>query len=727
MYAEILTQYEVKSLDRTFTYEVPSNLQDIIQVGMKVSIPFARKDINGFVISLSNNKPDCNYEIKQIKDIINKDIKLNKELMELGKFIQDKTLCTLMTAYQTMLPRALKIANKKDSYDKYQTYVELNQDIDTIDRYIETHPRSKKQIEILDILRDGRAIKGEVNSSSLKTLIKLGLVKEEKESVYRINRIVERDRELLLTDEQLDAYSKVELDSNNTYLLHGVTGSGKTEVYMHLAKNVIDQGKSVIMLVPEISLTTQIVNRFYQRFGNDVAIYHSNLSDGEKYDEYKKILNGDAHIVVGARSAIFAPVDNLGLIIIDEEHSNTYKQSNNPRYHAIDIAKKRCEYHNCPLILGSATPSLESMARAQKGVYTYLPLTKRVGKAKIPEVEIVNMATEYKKKNMVLSEPLKFAILDALDNNSQVMLFLNRRGYSTLINCVSCGYTYKCPHCDITLTYHKSTNKLKCHYCDYSIYLKNDICPECGERAIRDYGLGTEKIEAEIKELYPSARVVRMDADTTTKKGSHEDIINGIENHQYDIIIGTQMISKGLDFPDVTLVGIINADSSLNIPDFRSGENTFSLLSQVSGRAGRSNKLGKVIIQTFNPDNKTLYYVKNNDYLGNYKYEMNIRRMLKYPPYCYLISVKVIGKDYDNTSKEVIKVANYLKNNKEQETIILGPTTASQFKIKDLYRFQILIKYRFDDKIFKALKELDNMFMDKKDLNIEIDIDPLTI
>lgn len=727
MYAEVLVQYEVKSLDHTFTYEVPESLQSIIQVGMKVSIPFGRKDINGFVISLGNIKPDSEFEIKEIKSIINQDIKLNKELMDLGKFIQDKTLCTLMTAYQTMLPRALKVDNKKESYDKYQVYVELNEDIDTIDRYIYSHPRSKKQIEILDILRDGRALKGEVNSSSLKTLIGLGLVKEVKESVYRINRIVERDHEHELTEEQVMAYDAVDLNKNQTYLLHGVTGSGKTEVYMHLAKQVIDQGKCVIMLVPEISLTTQIVNRFYQRFGNDVAIYHSNLSDGEKYDEYKKILNGDAHIVVGARSAIFAPVDNLGLIIIDEEHSSTYKQGNNPRYHAIDIAKKRCEYHNCPLVMGSATPSLESMARAQKGVYTYLPLTKRVGEAKIPKVEIVDMAPEYKKKNMALSESLKFAILDALGNNEQVMLFLNRRGYSTLINCVSCGYTYKCPHCDITLTYHKSTNKLKCHYCDYSIILKDDVCPECGERAIRDYGLGTEKIESEIKDLYPSARVVRMDADTTAKKGAHESIINGIENHEYDIIIGTQMISKGLDFPNVTLVGIINADSSLNIPDFRSGENTFSLLNQVSGRAGRSSKIGKVIIQTFNPDNKTLFFVQNNDYLGNYKYEMNIRKILKYPPYCYLISVKVTGKDYDKTSKEVLKVANYLKNNKEKETIILGPTTASQFKIKDVYRFQILIKYRFDETIIKALKELDTMFIDKKDLNIEIDIDPLEI
>ena len=727
MYANVLVQYEVKSLDHTFTYEVPDNLKDIIQVGMKVSIPFGKKNINGFVISLTKEKPDSEYEIKSIIDIINKDIKLNDELMELGKYIQDKTLCTLMTAYQTMLPRALKVDNKKESYDKYETYVELNQDIDTIDRYIFSHQRSKKQIEILNILRDGRTLKGEVNSSSLKTLIKLDLVKEVKESVYRINRIVERTKEFNLTEEQKNAYNQVKLNQEHTYLLHGVTGSGKTEVYMHLAKDCLDQGKTVIMLVPEISLTTQIVNRFYQRFGQDVAIYHSNLSDGEKYDEYKKILNGDAHIVVGARSAIFAPVDNLGLIIIDEEHSSTYKQGNNPRYHALDIAKERAKYHNCPLVLGSATPSLESMARAMKNVYTYLPLTKRVGNAKIPKVEIVDMAPEYKKRNMVLSDALKENIMQCLENNEQVMLFLNRRGYSTLISCTSCGYTYKCPHCDITLTYHKSNNKLKCHYCDYSIYLKDDVCPECHERAVRDYGLGTEKIESEIKELYPSYKVVRMDADTTTRKGAHESIINGIENHEYDIVIGTQMISKGLDFPNVTLVGIINADSSLNIPDFRSGENTFSLLNQVSGRAGRSEKLGKVIIQTFNPDNKTLYYVQNNDYMGNYNYEMGLRKMLKYPPYCYMISVRVTGKNYESTSKEVLRVANYLRNNKEDNTIILGPTTCTQFKIKDIYRFQIIIKYRFDEKVINALKELDKMFIEKKDLNIEIDIDPLEI
>ncbi len=727
MYANVLVQYEVKSLDHTFTYLVPEELQDIIQVGMKVSIPFGHKNINGFVISLTDEKPNSEYEIKTINSIINKDIKLNKELMDLGIFLQNKTLCTLMTAYQTMLPRALKVDNKKESYDKYQIYVELDQDIDTIDRYILGHQRSKKQIEILNILRDGRALKGEVNSSSLKTLIKLGLVKETRESIYRINRIVEQTKEYKLTEEQEMAYKQVDLNKNNTYLLHGVTGSGKTEVYMHLAKDVIDQGKCVIMLVPEISLTTQIVNRFYQRFGNDVAIYHSNLSDGEKYDEYKKILNGDAHIVVGARSAIFAPVDNLGLVIIDEEHSDTYKQANNPRYQALDIAKERTKYHNCPLVLGSATPSLESMARAQKGVYTYLPLTKRVGNAKIPEVQIVDMAPEYKKRNMILSDTLKLEIMNCLENNEQVMLFLNRRGYSTLISCTSCGYTYKCPHCDITLTYHKSTNKLKCHYCDYSIYLKDNICPECHEKAIRDYGLGTEKIESEIKELFPSYKVVRMDADTTSKKGAHEEIINGIENHEYDIIIGTQMISKGLDFPNVTLVGVINADTSLNMPDFRSGEHTFSLLNQVSGRAGRSSKLGKVIIQTFNPDNKTLFYVQNNDYMGNYNYEMNLRRILKYPPYCFMIAVRVTGKDYDKTSKEILRVANYLKNNKEDSTIILGPTTCTLFKVKDIFRFQIIIKYRFDEKIIETLKELDKMFIDKKDLNIEIDIDPLDI
>lgn len=726
MFADVLIQYGVKTLDRTFTYNIPESLKSEIDVGMKVNVPFGKQIINGFVLNIHNNKPDI--EIKDIISVVTKELKLNDELMELGKYIKEKTLCSLISAYQTMLPSSLKVNNSKESYDLIKEYVSLNKSIEEIDEFIASNKRGVKQNEILNSLKEGRILKKEFPSSSVKRLLELGLIKIESENVYRINPLKKDNSNFSLTDEQKDAITKIKnsLKEERTFLLHGVTGSGKTEVYMQLAEAVIASGKCVIMLVPEISLTTQIVRRFYDRFGDDVAIFHSNLSEGEKYDEYKKIQNGEVHIVVGTRSAIFTPINNLGLIIIDEEHSSNYKQDNNPRYHALDMAKWRSKYHNCPLILGSATPSLESMARAKKGVYEYISLTKRIGNSKLPTITIVDMAPEFKKRNMILSDLLQLKIMETLERHEQVMLLLNRRGYSTIITCQSCGYTHKCPHCDITLTYHKTSNHLRCHYCGYTL-INSSICPECHEKAIRDFGLGTEKVEDALKELYPSYNIVRMDTDTTSRKGAHEAIIKGIEEEKYDIIIGTQMISKGLDFPKVTLVGIINADESLNIPDFRSGENTYSLLSQVSGRAGRSDLPGSVIIQTFNPDNKTLNYVLKNDYIGNYNYEMDIRRKLKYPPYYYLASIKIASKNYELCSKEATKVASYIRKNIGSTSICLGPTTASMFRINNVYRFQVIIKYRSDPKLFEVLKTIDNEYILNKDVNIEIDIDPLRL
>ena len=727
MYADVLVQYGVKSLDHTFTYHIPDELVSELTVGMKVLVPFGSKEINGFVVNISDSIPEI--EVKDIKSIITKELKLNEELMELGKYLSSKTLCTLIAAYQTMLPTSLKINNSKETYELKRKTIYLDVETQEIEEYIEKNKRSRAQIETLEyLLENGSTLKSELNALAVKKLLSVGLIKERTESIYRIDPGIAYEEENKLNDEQSKCFEEIRNSFNqeNVFLLHGVTGSGKTEVYMHLVSEVIKKGKCAIVLVPEISLTTQIVKRFYSRFGSDVAIFHSNLSDGEKFDEYKKIENGNVHIVVGTRSAIFTPINNIGLIIIDEEHSSNYKQDNNPRYHAIDIAKWRAHYHECPVILGSATPSLETMARAEKGVYKYLSLTKRIGNSKLPKIKIIDMQPEFRKKNMILSEELQIDIMNTLKRKEMVMILLNRRGYSTIITCASCGFTYKCPHCDITLTYHKTSNHLRCHYCGYTV-INSNTCPNCHEDAIRDYGLGTEKLESYIKELYPSYRIVRMDADTTTRKGSHEKIINDIENGEYDIIIGTQMISKGFDFKRVTLVGIINADESLNIPDFRSGENTFSLLSQVSGRAGRSDLPGSVVIQTFNPDNKTLNFVAKHDYMSNYKYEMDIRKKLKYPPYYYLVSLKVISKDYSSASKEATKVAEYLRKHLSNTTIILGPSTANVFKINNYYRFQIVIKYRFDDKLMDVLKFIDNQYILNKTTNIEIDIDPIRI
>ncbi len=727
MYADVLIEYNSKAIDQTFTYIIPASLKDKTKVGMKVLVPFANRKINGFITNIKDEYQD-DYELKEISSIVDEYFCLNQELMEMGKCLQEKTLCTKIAAYQTMLPSSLKIKDQKSDLSKYLVYLELNKPIDEVKEYIENNKRSKKQNELLEqIIKDNKVLRNNVSSqSSVKTLLEKKYIKITKEQIYRINRERVELPEVEFTKDQSNALKNIDLNSSNTYLLHGITGSGKTEVYIELIKRVVKNNKTAIMLVPEISLTAQVVNKFYDHFGNDVAVFHSALSDGEKYDEYLKIFRNEVHIVVGTRSAIFTPLNNLGLIIIDEEHSETFKQESNPRYHALDMAKFRSTYNKCPIVLGSATPSLESMARAQKGVYTYISMPNRVGSSTLPTVEIVNMIDEMKKRNTILSESLRNKITDRLNKKEQVILLLNRRGYSSIISCKSCGYTYKCPNCDITLTYHKTSNNLRCHYCGYTIY-KADICPECHEKALNDYGTGTEKLEQEIEKYFPNSRVIRMDADTTGVKGAHEDIINRFRRHEYDILLGTQMISKGLDFPLVTLVGVINADSSLNIPDFRSGERTFSLLNQVSGRAGRSTIPGEVIIQTYNPDNYILKCVKDNDYQEFYEYEMKNRHKLDYPPYYYLTSIKIASKDYDLASKEIIKVKNYLLKNLENETIILGPTTANVFKINNIYRFQITIKYKKDAKLIPVLKELDHQYVLNNKVNIEIDNNPLQV
>lgn len=720
MFASVLVQYGVKVLDKTFTYKIPDGM--IVSIGNKVRIPFANKIIQGIVINITND----NYQdAKEIISVVNPEISLNKELIELGKYMKDITFSTLIKCYQTMLPTSLKV-NKTNSLDKYDEYLVINRNLDEINEYINNNKRYKAQVEILESIKKiGRVNKREV-STSYKKLLEKDLIRIEKERVYRLNTDNNKKRDYELTCEQLNVVNEINLDKNINYLLYGVTGSGKTVVYIDLIKKVIKSGKCAIMLVPEISLTTQMVNRLYDSFGDDVAILHSGLSDGEKYDEYTKIYNGLVHLVVGTRSAIFAPLNNLGIIIIDEEHSSTYKQENNPRYNTIDIAKWRCDYNKCPLILGSATPSLESFARASKGNYKLLTLKNRVGNYSLPNIHIVDMGKEVKKRNMIFSDELKYNIVKTLEKKEQVMLFLNRRGFSTIVSCQNCGHTFKCPHCEITLTYHKSSNSLRCHYCGYTEFLK-DKCPNCGEDAIRSFGTGTEKLESEIKKEFPSARILRMDADTTSKKGSHEKYINMISNLEVDIIVGTQMISKGLDFPKISLVGIINADESLNIPDFRSNEKTFSLLNQVSGRAGRSGIKSNVIIQTFNPDNILFEYVKNNDYLGMYNNEMILRRKLKYPPYYYIVGIKICSKEYEIASSNATKIANYLKNNIDDTSILLGPSTANMFKLNNIYRFQIIVKYRFDNKLFEALKFIDNMYVSEKNVYIEIDNNPISI
>lgn len=728
MYAKIIVEYSVKKLDKCFIYKVPKNIENTIKVGMKVLVPFKNQEIVGFVLELINNIDNINYEIKDIKDIIDEDMILNEELLNLGKYISDTTLCSLISAYQVMLPSSFKIKKGKHNYNIYDELVYLKDEVMALnykDKYLS---RRKAQVKIIDELYLRKEVnKKEFNYATLKELIKEDIVGIKYVQKYRINKSGNNVVKTL-TVEQNRVYENIvkSFGSYSTTLLYGVTGSGKTEVYIKLIKEIIKNNKSAICLVPEISLTTQIANRFYESFGSDVAILHSSLSNGEKYDEYLKIYRGEVKVVVGTRSAIFAPLKNLGIIIIDEEDATSYKQDNNPRYHARDVAIYRAKYNNIPLILGSATPSLDTRARAYKKVYKMESLLNRVGSAKMPKIHIVNMVMEMKKKNVIFSDLLKSKIREKLDLKEQVILLLNRRGYSTFVTCSNCGFNYKCPNCDITLTYHKSTNNLICHYCGFQ-HKKDNVCPKCREDALNYYGLGTEKLEQSLSELFKDAKILRMDQDSTRNKGMHEVMINSFKNGEYDILIGTQMVSKGLDFPNVTLVGVINADITLNIPSYTSSEATFALLSQVSGRSGRSNKLGEVIIQTFNHDNYVIKCVEENNYDKFYLQEMNFRHKLKYPPYYYLVSLRVIGKDYFKTVEDSKNASNYLKDNLDKNIIILGPTTASIFRFNNEYRMQIIIKYKKEYNLKKVLKELDNMFIDNKNSYLEIDFNPTRI
>ena len=564
----------------------------------------------------------------------------------------------------------------------------------------------------------------DISLSSLNTLIKKNILLEKKLEHYRLsyNEKIEAKKELT-NDQKLVVDEVLANTGYFPYLLFGVTGSGKTEVYMELIEDSLNKGKTSIVLVPEISLTPQMVLRFQKRFGDNIAAIHSALSDGEKYDEWRRIVSGEAKIVIGARSAIFAPLNNIGMIIIDEEHSDSYKQDDsNPRYNAKDIALLRGKYHNCPVIMGSATPSLEVFARAKKGVFKLLELPNRINGKSLPHINIVDMNEMISKTKGHFSPVLLEAISARLLKNEQIILLLNRRGYSSFVTCKNCGYTFKCPNCDITLTYHKSSRTLRCHYCGYGTKVY-DTCPECHEKSINDLGVGTEKVEEELNKLFPESKILRMDFDTTSRKGMHEKMIKDFKNHEYDILLGTQIVSKGLDFDNVTLVGVINADTSLNIADFRSSETTFSLLAQVAGRAGRSDKEGEVVIQTFNPEHYAIQYTKRYDYLGFYNKEMSIRRELKYPPYYYICYVKISGKDNKYIYEESLKITK-LFHNKLINMIILGPSPCTIFKLNNIYRYGIILKYKSDEGLREVLNKVIEHYKDNRNIKIDVNFNP---
>lgn len=726
MYVSVLTQIGAKAVDQTFFYHVPKLLENNIKIGVRVRIPFGNMILDGFVLGISDNSSYDNSKIKDIINVIDKEPVLNKEMLLLGKYMSDNLLASLSSCYQVMLPKALKAEVKSNIKIKYDRYLHRIKSIEEIDKYID-NCKYESQINLLCKLKEGDILITKM-SSSINTIIKYGfasIIYEEckrykYDGISNYKRVNLTDKQRLVSDTIISSFGK-----SDTFLLYGVTGSGKTEVYMDVIEKAINNGKSAIMLVPEIGLTPQIVGKFISRFGNVISVLHSKLSDSERYDEYRKITNGESKIVIGTRSAIFVPFANIEVIIIDEEHTSSYKQDNNPRYSAINVAEWRSKYHNCPLVLGSATPSLESFAKAGNHVYKLLSLTERAGGSVLPIVNIIDMKEEVKKGNFILSDILKNKIGEVLDRGEQAIILLNRRGYSSTISCKECGYVYKCPNCDITYTYHKSSNNLKCHYCGYSMVLPNK-CSICGSDNLKDYGLGTEKLEETLNSLY-NARIVRMDVDTTSKKGQHQKIIDDFGEHKYDILIGTQMIAKGLDFPLVTLVGVVSIDSSLTSPDYRASENTFQLLSQVSGRAGRSENKGEVIVQTFNPDHYAITLAKNHDYIDFYKEEMKIRKILKYSPYYYMVLVSITSKDYELGFKEANKIGSYIRNNIGNDSIVLGPTMANMFKVNNIYHYQIIIKYRKDDSLMKVLKFIIDMQVRNNKIDVSIDFNPSRI
>lgn len=720
----VLVELSNKNIDKMFDYLVPSYLIEKIKIGIRVLVPFGKQTLEGFVLEIKKEN-NSEYQLKEIISIKDSEVVLNEELLKLGKIMQSNTLATLISCYQVMLPKALKAKNGSVVNRKFDTYYKVNNDI------LNNFKITPKQKEIIDYCLNKGIVKRsellEMSSSIVTTLVKKNILVEEKHEHYRISYSNKSSEKFLLTDDQNKVVNEVLGNEGfKPYLLHGVTGSGKTEVYMELIEDALNKGKSSIVLVPEISLTPQMVQRFQRRFGDNIAALHSALSDGERYDEWRRIVRGEASIVIGARSAVFAPLENIGMIIVDEEHSESYKQSDqNPRYSAKDVALIRGKYHNCPVVFGSATPSLEVMARALKGVYKYLSLPNRVNGKKLPLVRIIDMNEEIKKSKGHFSRNLITAMEAKLEKNEQIILLLNRRGYASFVTCKNCGYTFKCPNCDISLTYHKSSNTLRCHYCGYGTKVY-DTCPECKEKSISDLGVGTQKVEEELESIFPKARILRMDFDTTSRKGAHEKMINAFKNHEYDILLGTQIVAKGLDFSNVTLVGVINADTSLNIPDFRSSENTFSLLSQVAGRSGRSEKSGEVIIQTYNPDHYAISYTKMHDYMGFYNKEMEIRRALKYPPFYFLCFIRISGKEMDYVFKESDKIKRALSRNLVN-TDILGPTSSTIFRVNNIYRYGIILKYKKEDNLKETLIKIIDHYKGNMKIKIDIDFNPSQI
>ncbi len=736
-YADIIVDISHENLDHTFSYRIPDHLSDRVAPGSRVLIPFgaSNRQIEGFVLEITDRAKYDPSKVKDITEVVGDDSLVEQKLIRLAWWMKNRYGSTMNRALSTALP----IRKKVKAVEKKNVVLVLPDE--EAAQKLELFTKNKRMVARKRLLEelikeksiDYRLVTGKLNisASTVRYFCEENIAKIDSTRVYR-NTVNKTDimPSVSLTEEQQsiadDFRRDYESGRRDTYLLYGITGSGKTEVYMDMIESVVSNGRQVIVLIPEISLTYQTVMRFYRRFGDRVSTLHSKLSDGERFDQFERAKKHEIDIMIGPRSALFTPFDDLGLIVIDEEHEHTYKSDQMPKYHAREVAIELARLHDASVVLGSATPSVESYFAAKSGQFRLYTLTKRAKNASLPNVSIVDLREELKSGNRsIFSNKLREEIGKRLQNNEQVMLFLNRRGYAGFVSCRSCGKSIKCPHCDVSLSRH-ANGKLMCHYCGYEIPAVKK-CPSCSSTLIGSMGIGTEAVEEQIKQLFPYASVLRMDADTTKQKGDYEQILSTFANREADILVGTQMIVKGHDFPFVTLVGILAADMSLNANDYRAGERTFQLLVQAAGRSGRDKCEGDVIIQTYSPDNYAIRAAAVQDYGAFFEEEMGYRKLLMYPPAGHILAVMIESRTDEAGEAFSRSLAQALSDGIIGRASLIGPTDATIRKIRDIYRHMIYVK-SLDIDLITMIKDRAEAYFDEngnKDIRISFDLDPM--
>ena len=747
MLAKILINTSVNTLNKVYDYLVPEELENDVEIGKRVQVSFGRgKNLEeGIIVKLENEYEQPKYKLKEIESILDDVSYVDDNRLKLAKYIAYVYFCNVYDALKLMLPPGTKSKNSSKSLDtRKDKKVILIKSNDEIMQDIESNViKSAKQIQLLSFLMytdnvlisdivDGLSISRSVITTAKKNGY-IDIIEVDKENDFLKELKVERTSALTPTDEQkevIHGISRFIFDEEyKQCLIHGVTGSGKTEVYLQLIERVLVQGRKAIVLVPEISLTYQTVERFVARFGNDIAILHSKMTIAQRKEEYKRIKMGKVNIVIGARSAIFAPLDNIGLVIIDEEHDTSYYSQTKPKYSTKDIAAYICKEAGAVLVLGSATPEISTYNKAINGNVELFEMKNRAANAKLPEVEIVNLKDDRIMGNTSsISLKLKAAIQENIDNKEQTMLFLNKRGYNSYLTCKECGYVFNCPNCDVAMTYHKSNNLLLCHYCSH-VEKNVHICPKCGSEDISSYNLGTEKLEEELRECFPNISVLRMDADTTVARDSQQKILDEFKNSRVDVLIGTQMISKGHDMPNVTLVGIIGTDALLAMNDFSASERAFSNIYQVSGRAGRSTKPGRVLIQTSDTDNYILEAVKHNDYLEFFNKEIEYRKTFGYPPFIDILLFEISGKNLQDVKDDAEKMYNILNYNNQNEYRVFSPKSPFIQKLNNRFRVNVMVKAKLNTRIYSQIYGKIKIFNTKKrrDTSLSITKNPTFI